>query len=1084
MSNHRSRLSAGFAGFGLALLSLCGARPIAAQGGLPPEAYRQVALWPALPQARAAGEFSTVAGLAAAGDRLYVSDPQENHIEVLGSDGSPRQRIGRAGVDLGRLRQPMDVSLDDGRLYVADTGNRRVQVFDALTGGFLAAWPGLDQPRSILATADGVWVAEERLGRLLRFDRAGRLLDTWGRGAAGTGGSLDLRQPVGLAIGPDKDLYVADLGRQAVLRFRQGRETNAYQLVDDGADGAPLDVAVDGDGTLYIPNRTGLYSIGRGLFGGTSIDLLSRRVGYTAVTVGPGEGLSASLIDAWSVDAGVVNFPQRGVWSQVNRWNSLPSPLGTLEGPRRIAARPGGGAFVADGWPRVQEWRAGGLPGSQFRTAGVVDLSSGTADSVFILRGDQVARHEATGRALWTWPAPGPDAWLAAADDDGGTLAVLDSGRRQIHLVGGSSGATPTVASLDWRGGLAVDLAAGGGLLLLADRERGQLVLLAGDGTERNRWSSPGRVIRVAGQDGQAWFALTDDGWVWKYDAGGRLLAAWDAIPGGQPLDLALNAAGAVLVVDGREGRVHVFAPDAKAERQPPPRYGDRCDLRPDKRAAPGEVRAGRPVTVTLTMGGDCPSESLPLDVVLVVDRSGSMEGPKIEAARAVGADFAAELDFRKAHAATVLFASQAELTQTLTDDAAAVIRGVAQARAGGGTNIADALALAGDELASPRAQPDARKAVVLLTDGKPDGGSSPRGRSLEEAEALRQAGVAVFAIGLGADVDRALMRELAGDPSRYFEAPSAAELAAVYRQIARRLLADLLLRTVAVEDEVPSNMRYVQGSAQPAAVWDGRVLRWTLSDIPTSGLSLRYRLEPLQAGVWPTNVRAAARYTDGVGFTGEVVFPVPVVKVTGGLKAYLPLAFQHRCPKQRSDVVLVLDTSSSMDESATPGGPTKMAAARAAAGSFLELLALPEDRAAVVGFNDQATVGADFSGDRTGLRRALEGLPRATGTRIDRGLEAAARLMSGPSRDPGRTPVLILLTDGRTAGGTEGAARQAAEALRNSGVTVFTIGLGADVDGGLLIDLAGQAARYSYAPDQSALDGIYQLLAWSLPCR
>lgn len=1067
-----------------AVWALCPLFPAAAQGNLPPEAYRQVAVWPAQPQARAAGEFTSVAGLAAGGDRIFVADPLEDHVEVIGADGSPRQRVGRPGTDLGRLRRPMDVSVDQDRLYVADTGNRRIQVFDSMTGGFLAAWPGLDEPRAVLATADGVWVAEARLGHLLRFDRAGRLQETWGAGGGGSGGSLDLRQPVGLAEGPDKDLYVADLGRASILRLREGRETNSYELPDEGPDGAPLDVAVDADGTIYSPNRGGLYSLGRSFFGGLSIDLISRRVGFASVTLGPGEGLTAGLVDAWSIDAGILNFPQRGVWSQSSRWTSLPAALGSLAGPRRVAAREGGGAFLADAWPRVQAWRAGGLPAAQFRAVGLVDLIAGPDDSAVVLRGDQAQGHEAGGRPLWTWPAPGPDSWLAAADADGDLLAVLDSGRQQVHLLSATTGRQPSATSFAWRGGLAVDLAAGGGSLLLADRERGQLVVLERTGAERNRWAAPGRVIRVAGQDGRAWFALTDDGWVWKYDAAGRLLAAWDAVPGGQPLDLDLNGAGAVLVVDGREGRVHIFAPDPAGQRLVPPRYGDRCDLRPDKRAVPGEVRAGLPVTVTLTIGGDCPSESLPLDVVLVVDRSGSMEGPKIEAARAVGADFAAELDFRRAHAATVLFATEAELTQPLTDDAAAVIRGVAQARAGGGTDIAEALAEAGAELAGPRAQPDARKAVVLLTDGKPDGGQDPRGRTLAQADALRRSGVLVFAIGLGADVDRALLRQVAGDASRYFEAPSAAELAAIYRLIARRLLADLLLRTVAVEDEVPANMRYVQGSAQPAADWDGRTLRWRLDGVPTSGLLLRYRLEPLQAGVWPTNVRAAARYTDGVGFIGELPFPVPTVKVTGGLKAYLPLAFQRSCPKQRSDVVLVLDTSSSMDESATPGGPSKMAAARAAAGTFLDLLALPEDRAAVVGFNDQATVAADFSGDRAALRRALENLPRATGTRIDRGLEAAARLMGGASRDPARTPVLILLTDGRTAGGTEAAARQTAKALRDGGTALLTIGLGADVDGGLLIELAGDASRYSYAPDQTALDGIYQLLAWSLPCR
>lgn len=83
----------------------------------------------------------------------------------------------------------------------------------------------------------------------------------------------------------------------------------------------------------------------------------------------------------------------------------------------------------------------------------------------------------------------------------------------------------------------------------------------------------------------------------------------------------------------------------------------------------------------------------------------------------------------------------------------------------------------------------------------------------------------------------------------------------------------------------------------------------------PTEGLTLRYQVEPLQAGVWPTNVRAAGRYTDGVGYQGDLVFPVPVIEVLGGgLKAYLPMVFQWSCPKQRSDVLLVIDTSSSMD--------------------------------------------------------------------------------------------------------------------------------------------------------------------------
>jgi Mg-chelatase subunit ChlD/DNA-binding beta-propeller fold protein YncE len=1009
-------------------------------------------------------------------------DPAESHVEVLGPDGAARQRIGRPGADLGRLSGPLDVSVDGDRVYVADTGNRRIQVFDALSGGFLAAWPGLDHPAAVLAKGDAVWVAEPKLGQLVRFDRAGRRQATWGRDGEI---SLDLDRPVGLALGPDGDLYVADQGAGRVLRLNNGRETASFTLPDSGADGAPLDVAVGPENDLYIPCRSGLFSISRGLFGSLSVDLVSRRVGFAGVAVGPGDGLVASLVDAWTIDAGVLHFGQRGVWSDSERWTSVPAAVGSLQGPRRLAAREDGGAFLADGWPRVQSWRPGGVPAEQFRAVGVVDLAAGPEGSVLVVSGDKVERHSSDGSLLWTWPAPDGDAWLAAAAAEGDRLTILDLGRHELHQLSATNTAAPAASRIDLPGGLAVDLAAGGDQVLLADREAQVLRLVDAQGTERNRWPAPGRVIRVAAPpDGRAWFALTDDGWIWKYDPRGRLLAAWDAVPTGRPIDLDVNAAGGVLVVDGQNGRVHVFAPDPTGSSAQPPSFGDRCDLQPDKTAAPERVRAGRPVTVTLRVQGDCPSESLPLDVVLAVDRSGSMEGPKIEAARSVGADFAAELDFRKARAATVLFASQAELTQVLTDDAAAVIRGVSRARAGGGTNIADALLVAGEELAGPRAQPDGRQAVVLLTDGKPDGGLDPRGRALSQAADLRAAGVAVYAIGLGADVDSGLLTELAGDPSRYFRAPSAAELSGIYRLIARRLLADKLLRDIAIDDELPANMRYVQGSSRPPAAWDGSALHWRLGAVATDGLVLSYQVEPLQAGVWPTNVRALARYTDGVGHSGDLLFPVPQVEVYGGLKAYLPLVFQRSCPKQRSDVVLVIDTSSSMDESATPGGPSKMEAARTAAASFLDLLALPEDRAAVIGFNEVASRAADFGGDRQALRTALDRLPRATGTRIDRGLEEAARLMDGPTRDPGRTPVLILLTDGRTAAGTEAAARATAARLRDAGSYLFTIGLGPDVDGGLLVDIAGLPARYSYAPDQDALGGIYQLLAWSLPCR
>lgn len=1054
--------------------------PALAQATLP-EAYRVVAEWAAQPQPRPAGEPGAPAGVDVAADgRIFLADRAEGVVHVLSPAGSALGLLGGPGGGPGQLRGPSDVALLDGRAYVADTGNGRIQVFDAATLGFLVALPFPGRPHGLAAAGDRLYASHDDAPRITVLDPAsGTALAHWGPGEAG---ALALDDPRGLDV-DDGRIYVADAGAQAiVVADLDGREVDRFDRSSENpAYDAPLDVVADGQRVwLVSPRRLFGYrqflgawvsQPGPSLYGGTGLALT------------PSGGLAVGVDDARAVFAGVLLYPDArstGLGTPV-RLGSVPAALGALVGPRRLAAL-GDAAYLLDGLPRLQRW-IGGRPEAQARLEGATDvLALDDGPAVVRIAGTdrrqgatwRLSELDPAGAERRGWDLPSGDAWYAAADGDGARWAALDTVGATLH---GHDGARLRSVPM---GGMLVDVAVGGADALVADRAAKALRRVDAAGAEVAAWPAPSDPLRVAAAPGGSrWFALMADGWVWAYAPDGAPRAAFEAAPGGVAVDIAATADGRVLVADGARGRVVVHAPDPSGRPASPPGAGDRCALSRDKTAAPPSVGVGEPVTVTLVVEGRCPTAPIPLDLVLVIDRSGSMEGPKLAAAQAAAVEFTAELDYATARVALVSFSSDPSLDQELTADRSAVAGAIARLAPWGGTDIGRAIAEAARELAGPRARAGAEPAIVLLTDGLPD---SPRG-ARDAAAAARDAGIALYTIGLGRDVDAALLRELAGADDRAFIAPTEAELGAVYAGIARRLAAARLFENVSVTDEVPANMAYEDGSAVPPAAWDGRVLRWDLADVGASGLRLTYRVRPREAGLWPTNVRADADYRDGVGFEGRLTFPVPLVRVLGTRAVYLPFLQQSLCPEQRIDVVLVVDSSSSMLAASAPGGPTKLEVAQRAVRDFLSFLALPADQAAIVDFHGTARVRQRLTGDGDALVRAVAAIESGTGTRVDRGLAAALDALAS-GRRPGNLPVVVVLTDGRPDGGTADDALRLAARLRDEvGALVYAVGLGTDLDGGFLMALAGDPERALFVPDAGRLLAVYRDIAFGLPC-
>ena len=126
---------------------------------------------------------------------VYVVDTQRDQVLVFDADNYKLLRtIGTAGkkhqsTEPGDFALPTHVAVDEeGDVYVTDTLNDRVEIFDA-DGNFLSTFgkigdgPGhFERPKGIAIDSDGhIWVADAAQQRVKVFNRDGRLLIYFGQ---------------------------------------------------------------------------------------------------------------------------------------------------------------------------------------------------------------------------------------------------------------------------------------------------------------------------------------------------------------------------------------------------------------------------------------------------------------------------------------------------------------------------------------------------------------------------------------------------------------------------------------------------------------------------------------------------------------------------------------------------------------------------------------------------------------------------------------------------------------------------------------------------------------------------------------
>jgi Ca-activated chloride channel homolog len=141
--------------------------------------------------------------------------------------------------------------------------------------------------------------------------------------------------------------------------------------------------------------------------------------------------------------------------------------------------------------------------------------------------------------------------------------------------------------------------------------------------------------------------------------------------------------------------------------------------------------------------------------LVLVIDRSGSMRGQKIELCKSA-AGATVEVLTRKDFIGVVVFDSSARWVVPLTraGDRAGVARQIAGLNAGGGTNIYPGMQAARKALTSVKAR---IKHMIVLTDGRTTGSGYEA-----LAAQIKSSGITISTVAVGSDADGRLLQAIA----------------------------------------------------------------------------------------------------------------------------------------------------------------------------------------------------------------------------------------------------------------------------------------------------------------------------------
>ena len=195
--------------------------------------------------------------------RVYVADYANHRIQVFDTKGNYLTKWGTYGEENGQIHKASALTVvPSGNIYLSDQFNYRIQEFTS-NGTFVTAWgtkgeadgqflhphvPGVDSEGNI-------YVSDRDLANVQKFTRDGKFIMKWAEQGTEDG---QLSKPESVIIDSHDNIYVADFGNHRIQKYtNDGKFIQKWgsKGVGDGEFNGPAGLSIDRNDNIYVTDK-------------------------------------------------------------------------------------------------------------------------------------------------------------------------------------------------------------------------------------------------------------------------------------------------------------------------------------------------------------------------------------------------------------------------------------------------------------------------------------------------------------------------------------------------------------------------------------------------------------------------------------------------------------------------------------------------------------------------------------------------------------------------------------------------------------------------------------------------------------